>query len=221
MRRNLLGIMLCLALMAAAVGSAQASPSFRGYSGLVVVPTADTLNMGEFSFGAMAEDVGDFDASDLFVNYGPADNLEIGFNSISLSGVDDRETIINTKYRFLTESETKPGIAFGLIDLTNEIEATGYMVASKSLARGVSIFDNDITNMRGHIGFGGGRLDGLFLGLSAFVGNRVMFSLEWDSKDTNLGFRFTPVRGLRLHAALFDVGGRDDFGLGISFTQAY
>ena len=121
----------------------------------------------------------------------------------------------------MPETEDKAGVAFGLSDLTNEIESTAYVVASKSVVRGLNVFDNEITNLRGHVGFGGGRLDGLFVGLSGFLGNRFMISAEWDSRATNFGFRFTPVKQLRLHAALFDVGGASNLGLGFSFNKSY
>lgn len=213
-------------LLIVLTGMTFASPSFRGYTGLVVIPTADTLNQGEFNMGVMTEDTSHFHANDIFGNYSSVNNLEVGFNSrLSDSSSDDsdneRETLINAKYRFIPETETSAGVACGLIDLTNEIESTAYVVASKSLARGLNIFDSEVTSLRGHIGIGGGSLDGLFLGLSAFAGNRVMFSFEWDSKNVNLGFRFTPMKGFRIHAALFDTGGSDDLGLGASFTKTY
>lgn len=220
MSRLLIFIFTCV-ILASTASIGWSAPSFRGYTGLVVVPTADTLDEGEFNLGLMTEGIDDFDANDMFMNYGPNDGLEIGFNSFQPLNGDDRETLLNAKYRLMPETEDRAGVAFGLIDATDEIQSTAYAVASKSLARGLSVFDNDVTNLRGHIGIGGGRLDGLFVGLSAFAGNRAMFSIEYDSKDTNIGFRFTPVRGVRLHAGWFDVGGGDDFGAGVSFSRNY
>jgi len=214
-------IVMLVALLAGAACAAFGSPSFRGYTGLVKIPTADTLNKGEFSFGAMTEDTSKFEANDLFANYGPADNMEIGFNSFQQVDSDTRETLLNAKYCFIPETEDKAGVACGLIDFTDEVEATAYTVASKSLARRANLFDSDVTSIRGHIGFAGGAINGLFVGVSAFAGNRIMFSAEWDSKDVNIGLRLTPMKGLRLHAALFDAGNSDKFGLGVSFTKTY
>ena len=218
MRKHLLGVTLCLALLGAALSVAQGAPSFRGYTGLVVIPTADTLNSGEYNFGLMTEDTGEFDANDLFANYGAANGLEIGLNSNQAS---PRETLISAKYLLMRETEERAGVAFGIFDLTDERQSTAYVIVSKSLVRGLNLFDSEITNLRGHIRLGGGTLDGLFGGVSGFVGNRMMFSVEWDSRDTNLGFRFTPFRTVRLHAALFDLGGSSDLGLGISFNKSY
>jgi hypothetical protein len=219
--RGMLCVVFLLGLLGWAACGVSASPSFKGYTGLVKIPTADTLNKGEFSFGAMTEDTSKFEANDLFANYGPADNMEIGFNSFQKVDSDTRETLLNAKYCFVPESEDKAGVACGLIDFTNEVHATAYTVASKSLARRASLFDSDVTSVRGHIGFGGGDINGLFMGVSAFAGNRVMFSAEWDSKDVNIGLRLTPMKGLRLHAALFDAGNADKFGVGASFTKTY
>lgn len=221
LRNQLTTIGLACALLLATSAVAMASPSFRGYTGLVTIPTADTLDVGEFNLGVMVEDLGDADVHDAFGNYGLIDSMEVGINSVRPVGDGERETLINAKYRLLRETEERAGVAFGVADLTDEIESTAYVVFSKSLARGVNLFDNEITNLRGHFGFGGGWLDGLFLGVSAFVGNRVMASVEWDSEDTHIGLRFTPLPGWRLHTALFDVGGANDLGAGISFQKSY
>lgn len=221
MKSTVRSLAIASLLVLMAVGAAFGSPSFRGYTGLVVVPTADTLDKGEYNVGAMTEDLGDFDFHDLFANYGPIDNMEIGINSVKAIGGSGRETLINAKYRIMRETEERAAVAFGITDLTDEIESTAYVVVSKSLARGINVFDKDIMNLRGHIGFGGGRLDGLFLGASAFLGNRLMISVEWDSKDTNIGVRITPLPGWRIHGALFDIGGKSDLGAGISFQKSY
>ncbi len=201
--------------------SASAVPSFRGYTGLVIIPTSDTLDKGEFNAGIMNEDYGNFTVNNAFANFGVADNFEVGCNSFKKNENDPRETLLNAKYTIFLETNKRAGLACGLIDLTNEIESTAYVVASKTLVRGINMFEKEVTSIRGHVGIGGGQFKGLFLGASAFAGTRVMFSLEWDSQQSNAGFRFTPFRGLRLHAALFDIGGKDNFGLGASFTKTF
>jgi len=212
---------LCCALVLVLALSAHTAPSFRGYTGLVIIPTADALQEGEYNLGANTENIDDFNASNIFANFAPINNLEVGFDSFQLTDGADRETLLNAKYLFMPETDNQAGVAFGLHDLTNEVNSTAYAVASKSIARGLSVFDSEITNVRGHIGVGGGRFDGLFFGASAFLGNRLMLSFEYDSADVNLGARFTPVRGIRIHGGWFDVGGRDDFGLGVSYNKSY
>lgn len=196
------------------------SPSFRGYTGLAKIPTAQTLDRGEFSFGVTTEDTTNQDPDNAFATYSPRDNVEIGLDSYLPPGLHSRKTLVNAKYRCLQGDDKIPGIAVGFIDMTNELQGTAYAVATKSLFRRASIF-NSFISVRGNAGFGVGDIDGFFAGLSLYAGNRVMFSAEWDSEDVNLGFRFTPVKGFRLHAAMFDVGNLDHFGVGMSFTKTY
>ena len=211
-------LLLVVVVLVSCACCAVAAPSFRGYTGLVKVPTANTLDAGEYSLGVMSEGADDLEASDLFAMLGVGGRAEIGVDSFQPLGASERKTLINAKYRF---SDSRSGFAIGVIDAANEVEQTGYVVATKSLIRRTNIFASIVSSVRGHIGLGAGRLNGVFGGLSVYAGNRVAFSIEWDSKDVNLGFRLTPIRGLRLHAAILDAGNRDDIGLGMSYTRTY
>jgi len=220
MERIWLAFILVVLLVSSAC-AAWAAPSFRGYTGLVKVPSANTLDTGEFSFGVMTEGTDKFQANDAFATYGIGGQVELGVDSFQPFGAKDRKTLVNAKYRFSRDSGHKSGYAIGIIDAANEVQQTGYIVATKSIVRRTSIFASVVSSVRGHIGLGVGGLNGVFAGLSVFAGNRVVFSAEWDSKDVNLGFRLTPIRGLRLHAAVLDVGNRDDLGVGMSYTRTY
>lgn len=198
--------------------SALSAPSFRGYTGLVKIPTANALDSGEFSFGVMSEGTDRFEATDVFGILGVGGRLEIGVDSFQPCNDDERKTLVNAKYRF---SDRRSGYAVGIIDAANEVQQTGYVVATKSIIRRTNIFASIVSSVRGHVGLGVGRLNGVFGGISVYAGNRVSFSAEWDSEDVNLGFRLAPIRGLRLHAALLDVGDAEDFGVGMSYTRTY
>ncbi len=211
-------IRILLPLLALCACSALSAPSFRGYTGLVQVPSSNTLDAGEFSVGVMSESTDDLQATDAFVMYGVGGQAEIGIDSFQPAGCDRRRTLVNAKYRF---SDSRAGCAVGIIDAANEVQQTGYVVVTKSLIRRTSIFASVVSAVRGHVGVGAGGLDGVFGGLSIYSGNRVVFSAEWDTEDINLGFRLTPVRGLRLHAALLGFGDRDDIGVGMSYTRTY
>lgn len=225
MNRYLAPIILTLAALVALTAGVQAAPSFRGYTGLVLIPTADTLDSGEWNVGIMTEDTGEFDANDIFANYGIADNLEVGFNSIrnisTNGGVRDSETLLNAKYRLFVETDARPSIAFGVTDITNGIDTTPYGVVSKSLFGPLGVFEGEVLNLRGHIGLAGGQFDGIFLGLSSVLGNRVLVGAEYDSDDVHFLIRFNPFTGFRIHGALIDVGGRSNIGLGISFNRFF
>lgn len=208
-------------VLAAAACAALGAPSFRGYTGLVKIPTAQTLDRGEFDFGVMTEDTAEAGTSDVFGTYSPRDNVEIGVNGFEAPGSNTRRALINAKYQFTEETEQMPRFAIGGIDIADSIRASGYLVASKSLFRRATILNSNLISIRGTLGVGAGDIEGPFAGISIFAGNKINFSAEWDSRDMNLGFRFTPVKGLRLHAAIFDLGYRDDLGIGGSFTKRY
>ena len=214
------GIVLVI-LLAGAASVALGSPSFRGYTGLVIIPTAHVLDVGEYDFGIMTEDTAVSHVSDIFATYSPREDIEVGINSFQPAGSNARRPLLNAKYVLAHETDETCSVAVGLVDFTNEIQASAYAVASKSIIRHASIFNSDVIGVRGNIGFGFGGFDALFVGLSVFAGNRIMLSAEWDSKNVNLGFRFTPIKGLRLHTALFDSGNTDHIGLGISYTKTY
>lgn len=214
-------LFLQAALLFSSACAIWAAPSFRGYTGLVKVPSANTLDAGEYSFGVMTEATDELQANDALAMYGIGGQIELGVDSFQPHGSSERKTLLNAKYRFSPDSDSKSGYAIGIIDAADEVQQTGYIVATKAIVRRTSIFANVVSSVRGHIGLGVGGLNGMFAGLSVFAGNRVVFSAEWDSKDVNLGFRLTPIRGLRLHAAVMDVGNKQDLGTGISYTRTY
>lgn len=197
---------------------AMAAPSFYGYTGLVTIPTADALDEGQYSIGAFALDVEEGVDSNVYTaNLGLAEALELGFARLKTEGAPG-ETIISAKYRFFRETAEHPAIAAGVIDFTDEIDSTSYIVASKSIRwRGETTF-GEITAPRVHIGAAGGQIDGLFAGFSAAFGNRLLLMAEYDSQDVNFGARLAISDALRIHAALLDA---DNLGLGISFSKVF
>lgn len=218
MKRFCLPTALLVLLICNAV---QAVPSFRGYTGLVKIPSAGTLEAGEFAFGVMTECADEFRANDAFGMCGIGGQVEVGVDTFQPSDGKERKVLVNPKYCVRRCLGMRTGYAIGMIDAADEVQRTGYVVASKSLLRKTNIFSSVVSSVRGHLGFGVGGLDGVFAGLSIFAGNRVMFSAEWDTEEVNLGFTLTPIRGLRLHAAMIDVGGRGDVGVGMSYARTY
>ena len=120
-------VMLCVA-----AGAANALPTYRGYTGLMLIPSADALCKGHFNAGVFFEDVGSGTVNDYNFNYGVADGLEVGINRYRQSNEYTAGTWVNGKYRFLDETEARPAVAGGIIDLTNDNQTTVYIVASKS-----------------------------------------------------------------------------------------
>ena len=215
-------VTLCVFLILAVLGTTTwAMPTYRGYTGLMLIPTADALGRGDFNAGVFFEDVGSGVVNDFIFNYGVIDGLEVGIDRFRLDNDSSAETFLNGKYRFLSETDQQPAIAGGVIDLTNEDQTTVYVVASKALTTPVCTYEGEVTNPRFHVGIGGGRFSPVFAGVSAYLGQRVELMLAWDSRETQIGARFRVTPGLTVHAGFFDVFDRGTFGVGVSFGRYY
>jgi hypothetical protein len=207
--------LICVFLLVTA--TAFAGPSFRGYSGLVYIPTADSLDMGEYNLGWFTVDVDEgIDHTLAAANIGLLAGFEVGVaREKPESG--DAEVLLNGKLRFQSESFTHPEVAIGISDLTDEIDATPYLVVSKSFRPPAQILHREVFNPRLHVGIGGGRLDGLFLGASVGIGHTATLMAEHDGEHFNAGLRFSVGNMIQIHgAALNDF---DDYGFGISLNR--
>jgi len=204
-------------LLLGVFGEAVAGPSFRGYSGLINIPTADSLDAGEYNLAAFAVEMEQgADATLLAGNLGLLAGLEVGLAREKIEG-RPAETLVNGKFRFRGESLLSPEMAVGVADLLDEVDSTAYFVLSKSLGPPVRVLRREILNPRLHVGVGGGRLDGLFGGFSAGVGRIATVMLEYDSHHFNAGVRFAVGPTLQIHAAALD--SLDNLGLGISYNK--
>ena len=215
-------VTLCGILILMVLGATTwAIPSYRGYTGLMLIPTADALGRGDFNAGVFFEDVGSGVVNDFVFNYGIIDGLEVGIDRFRRNNDTSAETFLNAKYRFLRETDQQPAIAGGIIDLTDEDETTVYIAASKALSTPLGTYEGEIINPRVHVGLGGGKFSPVFAGVSAYLGSRVEVMLEWDSRETQLGARFRVTPGLTVHAGFFGVFDRGTFGVGVSFGRSY
>lgn len=212
---------ICVTLLAAillSTGTMAAAPSFFGYTGLIVIPTTDALSKGEYSAGGFAIDLeSGVDSNVYAANLGVAESTEIGFARIKPDGASG-ETSVNAKHAFQQETETRPAIAAGIIDITGETESTVYIVLSKAVREQNRIKYGEITAPRVYVGAGGGQLDGFFGGLSASLGDRLLLMAEYDSSNVNFGARLAVSEEIRVHAAVLD---GDDVALGASFTKLF
>lgn len=132
-------IIICVLFSVGAV----AGTTVKGPSGLLTVPTADTLPAGGISLAYHLDDgkgIGSF-------AYGLTPGIEAGL----LTGPKETKLGLHAKVALSQESSNLPGVAVGLCD------ESLYMVASKRLA-GIGV--------RGHVGVGTSDYDGLFLGVS-------------------------------------------------------
>lgn len=218
MSTRVLTCIVVLAVTAILGQAAAAAPSFFGYTGLIVTPTADALNEGEYTIGAFTFNLEEGADSNVYAaSMGLAEALELGFARFKPEG-EKGETFVNAKYRFHPETEDHPAIAAGVFDFTDEIDTTTYVVLSKSMRWQSETKYGEITAPRVHVGVAGGQIDGVFGGVSAALGDRFLLMVEYDSADINFGARLAVSNEVRVHGALLD---SDDVGIGISFNKMF
>jgi hypothetical protein len=220
MKRTVTVVAALVALtLAGLTTSAPAAPSLAGYTGLLLVPTADALDREEYNAAFFTLNLEEgADESIFAANLGVSEGVEVGFARIRPED-EASETILNAKYRFRSEDGARPALAVGVTDATDEMDTSVYVVASRSISKLLQLRDDESAGARLHVGLGGGgQLDGLFAGLSGKLGDRLTLMAEYDTRDINLGARLAVGHGLRLHAGW--IHGLDDLAIGASFSQA-
>lgn len=206
-------VLVCLA------GPALAAPSFFGYTGLVAVPTADALDKDDYNAAAFTLNFEEGGDSNIYAaNLGVGEGLEVGFARLKPEE-SQGETFLNAKYCFSPETTQRPGIAAGIVDFTDEVDTTVYIVMSKSLVKRYDKSFGEIVSPQIHFGVGGGQFDGVFAGLSAAIGERLMLMVEHDSDDINFGARLALSDEVRAHFGA--LAGFDDIGLGLSYNKSF
>jgi hypothetical protein len=211
-----LAVILAVALLV--VQATAAAPSFHGYTGLLRVPTADTLDLNEFNLGWFNVDLTGGDENAYAANLGLRDGLEVGVLRTKVERAE-AETMLGAKYLIRPETDKHPAVAAGVFDATDEVNSTVYVVASKVVAGRVRVANDEITGVRAHIGIGGGQLDGAFIGASAVLGDALTLMAEYDTNDVNLGARLSLGYGFRAHAGWFN--NLDDLGVGLSYNKMF
>ena len=216
--RNSIAAIIVLALMALPA-VAWASPSMAGPTGLLFMPTADTLGMAEFNAGASAVwvDGGD-DATLLYANIGIIPKLEIGFSREDVER-SSAETILNAKFHFLGGLPGQIDISVGVMDITDQIDRSGYAVVSHELGGGIFEAKGRVSQPRIHGGIGTGRLDDLFGGISINVGETAVLLAEYDGDQVHAGVRWPILSTAEVTLAL--VNDLDDYAAGISVTSPW
>jgi hypothetical protein len=200
-------------------GTGVAGPSFYGYTGLVVTPTADALGEEEYNAALFTLNFEEgADANVYAANLGLREGLEVGFARVRPEE-GSGETYINAKYKFAADDSRNPAVAAGVIDATDEDESTVYVVMSKVWGSRYATKYGQVSAPQLHLGIGGGQIDGFFGGVSALLGTRLLLVAEYDSEDVNFGARLALTDEFRAHFGALD--GLDDVGIGISFNRMY
>jgi hypothetical protein len=203
----------------ALAGRASAAPNLYGPTGLLVIPTADTLAPQSWNAHVHAVDTSGTTLTTFGANYGLAKQLEIGITGFHLNGIGTK-ALVNAKYAVLMESGKMPGIAIGGVDIASQIPGADpgvYVVASKSLS---SLLGGELTkyNLRGHIGYGANNIfnDDIFGGVDLQVTPKIQAMAEWLNGNVYFGGRIGLGQGIRAELGSYD----GDFGGGVSYAAA-
>lgn len=211
-----------------------AKPSLLGTSGLVMIPTAASIPQGSFSMALVRPNISDLNRKPneqtplkVFAygfQYGLTKEIEFAAmqNQIESAGT---KTMLSVKYALFPESAKSPGVSIGTIyepsdsvlyyqDISAKSEARTslYAVASHTLQ-----FPEEFAKkytLRGHVGMGNKRIDGLFAGLDVQFSKVVKFSAEYDSSSYNYGLDVF----LSPAIVLSGFTQKDRFGFGLSVS---
>ncbi len=214
-----------------ACGGVVAEPTLNGYTGLLTVPTADTLEAGTFNIGANSGEVEDWDNFSYYANFGLGEETEAGLilfrpdngggsqvSSASVRGRSGDQTFLNIK-RSISAVDGGPDIAAGVFDLADEVETTVYVVATWEQGDEVGTVDGRTVNFLDvHAGFAGGMIEDFFAGVNLAFGTRVQVMGEFINDDVNVGARISPLENITVDAGLLDL---DDLAVNVSYESTY
>jgi len=216
--RNIVIGVTVAALMALG-GAAWGDASLFGPTGLLAIPTAEVLGMSQWDVGVSAMWIGDNnDANVLYGNVGLLPRLEGGAARTDFDQ-GEAETLLNAKLGLLHAIPGEVSLAVGVVDLTDQIDRSPYVVLSHTLGAGVLMRKGTVTSPQVHVGIGGGRFDGLFAGFSAMMNEQVKVMAEFDGDAFNLGATW-PL-GPNLTGTLAVLNDFDDLGAGLTLSSPW
>ena len=191
-----------------------AAPSISGSTGMIRIPTADTLRPGQFSAGAFYWQ----DHSTAVAAVGLPVGMEVSAAAPWHKGVPGNWTV-NAKVALTQEGLLMPAIAIGGEDLGEQNQRSYYAAVSKALPFGFRV----------HVGAGTGRFKGMFGAVEKVLNPTSLrkkqqggfpvtsLILEMDGQKMNYGARLSLAHGVRLDAGW--LGQEQRVYLGLTYTN--
>lgn len=190
-----------------------AAPSMTGSTGMIRVPTADSMRLGQFSAGYFYWN----EHGSGVVAVGLPRGVEVSA-AVRRNTSDTDTAIYNVKFNLNQEALLYPAMAIGVEDIDGRERRSVYGVLSKALPYGFRI----------HIGTGTGRFEGMFASLEKVlnpVSLRKKHSsfpvtsliVEMDGYKMNYAARMRLAQGLRLDAGW--LGKEERVYCGLTFTN--
>lgn len=194
---------------------ASAAPTIYGPTGLINVPTADTLSKDAYNLNAnQVEFLEDISYG---FNFGIRENLEAGFTRLP-----NKNTVINLKYMFQPAVDTKTGIAVGVLDATDQVNTALYAVVTRGFSTETL---SGIGNLRASLGLASSTdreqsaLNSIFGGVSFDVLKKLTVMLEHDGYDINYGVRYPVLPALTAQAGM--VGEDHALFVGLNYNGTF
>lgn len=171
------GRALLLGILVIAFSVILGAPAQAGYSGLVMIPTADILDRGEWCvelqhYGQFAS--GSEDTRLLNTQFGVHPRLEVGLD-FDLSDSADSRVMGNAKYLLIPSSGKNPAVAVGFADVCSGGRSCRYASMTRNFHA-----------CRGHAGFM--RIEGTnrwFVGADREVSDRITLMADYISGREN------------------------------------
>ena len=211
--KNLFSSVLILLTLFVATVIVEATPSMTGSTGMIRMPTADSMRLGQFSAGYFYWN----EHGSSVVAVGLPRGVEISA-AVRRNAGDTDTAIYNVKFNLNQEALLYPAVAIGIEDIDGRDRRSLYGVLSKALPYGFRI----------HIGTGTGRFEGMFASLEKVlnpVSLRKKHSgfpvtsliVEMDGYKMNYAARMRLAQGLRLDAGW--LGKEERVYCGLTFTN--
>ena len=191
----------------------QGTSSWFGNAGMIVTPTANTPAASGVSatFHHVDYTAGDVNVATL--NFGVTNWLEVG--GAWIDGPGSTNTVANVKVhlpvRQWLSNDAIPDVAFGAVDVTNEVNRALYFVLSKSFPLSSSASGGP------RISLHAGARDGFFGGLEFSVLHSALIQAEYDGENFNADLRYSVTPRFSLDVGILD----GDLGYGASFHSGF
>lgn len=210
---------IALAIIGLAIPIA-ADPTFFGPSGLIVIPTAESLEYQQFNLSYDFRGTSTAQQGYYKFNMGMFKNVELGI----IGGATPTEGVfINMKYFLISDASRYPmSFAIGLQNLASKTDTGLYLVMSKKFQGGLSA----------HLGFNtfiSDQIDPTLMGgIEYIVNDHMSFLADFSGKQKtytlNGGLRFAIYPDLSLRVNILDVGkdttnGGSYYSVGLSYNR--
>ncbi|MEI6519702.1 MAG: hypothetical protein WCO98_06645 [bacterium] len=202
-------------LSLAAIIITAAIPALACYSGLVLIPSADTVGAKQYSVELQMDgSISKPKADTFYINsqVGITDNVEVGVDYDLSKGVSSR-VLLNAKYRFIKSADGKQAAAIGICNLTSKNKSNPYLAGTQ-----------DFNILRGHVGLMEiNEKTRFFIGIDRDINDKLNLMADYTSGDDNYSsiganYQITDKFGVLAGVQLPNGGGETLYTLHFCFS---